>query len=246
METEFSVTIIEPKTPEEVKRNVFKRINTGGLPLSDQEIRNALYTGLATELLQELVKTSSFVEATGGGVHSLRADDQEIVLRLLSFIVRTPEEYQEEAMNTWLAVTMQIINYPQEASKELKELIDTGKVKLSTIDGCNREDLVRKFNLGMIRSKRLFGEHAFRKSTFGKRSPITKALFEMWGSLLSSMKESEFEALYANKHRMMGEYKALLDSPQFNLLIGKRSSTPASVKERFKIIRQLISKYTIP
>lgn len=38
-ETELSVCLILSGTPEDVKFNIFKRINTGGLPLSYQEVR---------------------------------------------------------------------------------------------------------------------------------------------------------------------------------------------------------------
>lgn len=56
LEAEFSVTVINPGTPEEVKRNIFKRINTGGMPLSPQEIRNALYGGAVSGLLNEMAE----------------------------------------------------------------------------------------------------------------------------------------------------------------------------------------------
>ena len=64
LETTFTFTIINPGTPEEVKRNVFKRLNTGGMPLSSQEIRNALYTGRSTRLLNQLSGLKEFKIAT--------------------------------------------------------------------------------------------------------------------------------------------------------------------------------------
>ncbi|MFM7191759.1 MAG: DUF262 domain-containing protein, partial [Microcystaceae cyanobacterium] len=42
-ETEIIVNSIEQDTSENVKFHIFKRINTGGLPLSSQEIRHVIY-----------------------------------------------------------------------------------------------------------------------------------------------------------------------------------------------------------
>lgn len=44
-ETELTLHIIRASTPSNVKFNIFSRINQGGLPLTAQEIRNAVYAG---------------------------------------------------------------------------------------------------------------------------------------------------------------------------------------------------------
>ena len=44
-ETELIINVIEPGTPQEVMFNIFRRINTGGVTLNGQEIRNALHPG---------------------------------------------------------------------------------------------------------------------------------------------------------------------------------------------------------
>jgi hypothetical protein len=67
-ETELVVHVIQPGTPDEVMINIFRRINTGGVPLRPQEIRNALFKGPVRELLKEFASTPAFLSATTGSV----------------------------------------------------------------------------------------------------------------------------------------------------------------------------------
>ena len=76
-ECPVTVYMIKPGTPEDVKYSVFRRINTGGLTLNNQEIRNALAKPRDRELLEELAN-SECSKAMLGDL-SKRMKDQELV-----------------------------------------------------------------------------------------------------------------------------------------------------------------------
>ena len=83
-ETQFIVNVIEPGTPPEVMFNIFRRINTGGVPLNGHEIRHALNPGPVREYLKALARSTEFVYATNGSIKPNRMADRECVLRFLS------------------------------------------------------------------------------------------------------------------------------------------------------------------
>ena len=80
-ETQFVVNVIEPGTPPEVMFNIFRRINTGGIPLNGQEIRHALNPGPVREYLKTLARSTEFVYATNSSIKPNRMTDRECVLR---------------------------------------------------------------------------------------------------------------------------------------------------------------------
>lgn len=248
LETEFTFTIINPGTPEEVKRNIFKRLNTGGMPLSSQEIRNALYIGNATDLLNELATTNEFVSATGGSIKAQRMEDKELILRFIAFIVRQYPTYKRTYnIDTWLSDTMIILNaFPSLDSREFIKNLRNGFINKEDITVMNEENIKKRFILAMERSKKLFGNHAFRKSYPGlKRSPINKSLFETWGVILSGLTEKEFSSLFIKKKSFMDEYKPILSDATFAIAISRDSMKHLSVKYRFTTLLNLINKYII-
>jgi len=163
-ETQLTLFIIRPDTPPEVKFTIFYRINTGGLVLTAQEIRHALFQGQATKLLKDLAQTAEFRRATDDGVSDTRMDARECVLRYLAFHIHPYREYSKSDLNSFLSAAM----------KDLNGLSATEIKKIAA-----------DFLEAMVRANEVFGRRAFRKFAIGyRRGPVNKPLFESWANVL--------------------------------------------------------------
>jgi len=244
LETEFRFTVINPGTPEEIKRNIFKRINIGGMPLTSQEIRHALYQGNSTLLLKRLAESDEFQRATAGSVKDSRMAGRELILRFLAFSVRHYTDYPKNSnMDTFLSDTMRLINImPKLPEQKLSKIFRNSQIPYIRFRDIG--DLKIRFADGMNRSYRLFGRHAFRKSFGGNRRPrINKALFEVWGNLLADLEDNSFETLLDHKKKFSNKYNKLLIHPNFENLISRDSLKCQSVRSKYTILEKIINKY---
>lgn len=57
------VTVLNDKSDLNVRFDLFERLNTGGVALTNQEIRNCIYRGIFNDQLKKLSKTSDFLSA---------------------------------------------------------------------------------------------------------------------------------------------------------------------------------------
>lgn len=241
-ETEMRFTVINPGTPEAVKRNIFKRINTGGMPLTSQEIRHALYEGASSKLINELLNSDDFKKAIGKKIDDSRMGGSELILRLIAFMIIDKKEYKS-GLDSWLSNTMRIINnYPDPTEKQLTKIFSKKKIpvlKIKTI-----EEIKEKFFLSMRRSQQLFDGHAFRKSLPNdpRKSPINKSLFDVWGVLLSELSIDEYNILIKNKDYLLNNYSNLFHSLEFNNSISRHASTVKGIADRYEYINDIILK----
>ncbi|MBK9636386.1 MAG: DUF262 domain-containing protein [Bacteroidetes bacterium] len=107
-QTPITVYVVEKGTPEEVKFNIFKRINTGGLILTPQEIRHALNQGVASEFVATLADHEDFKEATSWIIKTDRMEDRDFVTRFVSFYITPYTEYQPD-LDTFMTKGMGLI-----------------------------------------------------------------------------------------------------------------------------------------
>lgn len=83
------VTVLNDKSDLEVRFDLFERLNTGGVLLTDQEIRNCVFRGDFTTQIKELAKDPNFNKS----IHLKPVDrnngtKEELVLRYFAFIDR--------------------------------------------------------------------------------------------------------------------------------------------------------------
>lgn len=105
---------IQPPTPEQVKFNIFDRVNRGGTSLNNQEMRNALYQGESTRLIKRLSELDIFKQATGGSIKSNHMKDRYIILRFIGFYLyyshNLGDIQYKGSIDEFLAEVMQFLN----------------------------------------------------------------------------------------------------------------------------------------
>ncbi len=218
----MTVYLIAKGTPDKVKFNIFKRINTGGLPLSSQEIRHALNQGKATLMLARLADSPEFKQAVDYGIKDDRMADRECVLRYLAFTI-TPYTKYDRDFDSFLNKAMTDIN--RNSARE-------------------QEDLERKFFRAMRIAKSIFGKDAFRKryKEDAPRQPINKPLFESWSVNFNLLSDEQIGKLAVRKDELRRRFIDLMNSPdrKFNEAISLATGDPKKVRLRFEAIEQLI------
>ena len=217
---QFVAHVIDPQTPYRVKFDIFRRINTGGTPLSAQEIRHCMSKTRSRGFLKELVSDESFVTATGGAlINHPRMADREVALRFVSFRLFTSDDYvQHGSFDEFLGFVTNRLDDP--TSENLDSL---------------RSDFIR----GMTNGYAVFGENAFRKWPWDaeRKSPINRALFESWGTVLADYDETAIgnaaEDLVTRAREMMTNDFEFIHS------ISSSTGTIRNVRTRLGKVREL-------
>jgi len=87
------VITIRKESDKDLKFEIFERLNTGAVPLNDQELRNCIYRGSYNKLLRELASDPDFMFLLGISKPEKRMHDVGLVLRFAAFYHATYLKY---------------------------------------------------------------------------------------------------------------------------------------------------------
>lgn len=219
-ETPIVAYTVERGTPDGIVYNIFQRINTGGLELKPQEIRQALYVGKATALLQKLAEKEEFLQATQHSISTERMADREYVNRFIAF---TELDYVLEYKG----------NIDEYLRKALKKVNHYDEKELLRVE--------KSFYRVMLYCKKIFGKYAFRKyNEKRRRGPINKALFESWSLIFSELSDEELDILVQKREELLERFgKELQNADYINAL---KSGDQYSVARRIEMTKNVVKE----
>jgi len=223
-DTQLITYQIEAQTPKKVRYSIFHRINTGGLVLNAQEIRQALNQGgKSVQFLKDLAEDDIFKKIVG--LKSTRMLDRELVLRFIAF--KLPS-YQEFAFNT------------------MGEFLDDSMDKLNKIkDATLLESLKKQFLETLEFSENILGqEHRFSRSIADdhKTKSLNRSLFDVITVCLSNIDDKK--QFLEKKTLFLEKFLTLLKDEQseFTDAITRGTSGKNAIETRFRIMNEIIKE----
>ncbi len=221
-QTPITVYVVEKGTPEEVKFNIFKRINTGGLILTPQEIRHAMNQGIPADFVAELADLKEFKDATCHIIKTERMEDRDFITRYVSFYLQNYTAYQPD-----------LDGFMNKGMGKIKLLTDTERVEMKS-----------RFIKSMQTAIKLFDDDAFRKRTnvYDRRKPINKALFEVQSVIYAKMSDSQLRLLVNKKNVFKHKFIQLNNDEKFRYAISSGTGQKDSVVRRFSEFKRIIDE----
>ena len=228
--------VIQPMTPDRVKFDIFDRVNRAGTQLNKQEIRNALYQGKATNLLNEISKSDEFNEATENYFKKdTRMKNRYLILRFISFYLyynnklfkgnKNNEDLYKYTgdIDELLGFVMEYLNaFDDEQINKIKNITLRALEQISFYLGANAFRLVDRKEDGTI-----------------KRYPININIFEilMYAMTLLPYKKDEI------RDKLKHEIDSLKKDSNFRKSLNNHRDSEIKVKDRYNMIIKLVGEF---
>ncbi len=218
-DTELAVNILDEKCPQMVKFDVFRRVNTGGLPLNFQEIRNIMALPKVRKLLKKMAECEEFLLATKGRVKDIRMGAQELCLRYLTIL--SAYDWEKRDFKHYHG---------------LLKMMDQMIINLNEMSEKDYEQLFEKFRFAMVNSCAILGEYSFCKIGNNK---INKSLFTSWLVVLVNARPDQ-DILRENVEKLRYTYiNHLKENTEFNIAITSSTGTRKNILKSIEVIRNL-------
>lgn len=218
-----------------IKQLVFERLNTGGVKLSQQEIRNALYAGPFNKLLVELSQLPQHRKAWRLPEYST-AEDAYIPDPLVK------NAFYLEMEDIEMILRFFALRHAKHYTKGMRGFLDLYMEKARNLDSVSLQDLGHLYKKTINLALQIFGEYTFRQylpeaDKWGNSSQ--KAIADAVLVALSGLLDKESE-LVQNKEIAITLIKRAFSEDKDGVLTG-RGNTKADVIDRIEIMRRLFA-----
>jgi len=231
-----SIVLITESAPNQeealyLKQLAFERLNTGGVDLSRQEVRNCLYYGDFNKLLLELAQNHIFAKAWG-----IPIDDDEAIWK--NSLFKKMEDVE-------LVLRFFALRHARKLHGKLEEFLDKYMIKSLSF---SEEDIAILRNLFLktihivhrIYGENLFNPKAFEPQNITFKDQAYKTYYEAVMVGFSNHLDRE-NVLIARKQKVIEATKKLFEEDKNRLLTGG-GKTKADIQKRLRLFDDMLAQ----
>lgn len=159
------VIMITNDSNEEIKYDIFMRLNRGSVHLTEQELRNCLYRGTLNDLLKKLSEDQKWQALLGLKAPHKRMADRELELRFFAI------------KNSWDETTGEVKNYKGRMKSFLNDFMNQNK----NIADTTKDEWQFLFTQTVEKVYSIFGDMAFKRinADSSRENSINRAIMDV-------------------------------------------------------------------
>lgn len=221
-ETMLVVNILDERCSPMIKMDIFRRVNTGGIHLNPQEIRNIMADSDVRKLLVDMSTCNEFILATNGKVNDIRMGAQELCLRYITIL----------SSFNWNLNDFEYYH-------GLIKMMDACILTLNKADVQKLEIILKQFKRVMHQCHMILEEYSFCKLD-NKR--INKSLFTSWAIVLCYY-NLEDNLIVMNKEKIRKKYfETLQNDREFYNSITSSTGSRKYISYAIRVIRKILEE----
>lgn len=209
--------IITQDSHPEIRFEVFERLNTGSMQLTDQEIRNAIFRGAFNDLIKSLADQPRWLKVLRKRHLDKRMRDDELVLRFFAM---------HDTYLTYQAPLSRFLNHYSVNKRD-------------SLDEIEKQRLTVLFETTVDKVSGVFTDHAFRTHTDVWETQINRALFDAVMLVFSKLPPQKLIAMSGQINQAL---ISLCSNQEFLVAISRSTADRGSVFSRIRLFSQALSE----
>jgi hypothetical protein len=219
-----AIIILRQSDPD-IKYQVFQRLNTGGIKLNPQEIRNSAWPSELNNMILDESESREFHAALGIKEKSKSSvyremRDAEFVLRFLTF---------HKDWDTF--------------SGGMGRRLDEYMAENQGLPKAEVDELRESFRIAVRKSVAAFGDHVFRRWVPAPKSYWRKqVLAAAYDAEIFAVLDFDEQRLRENRELLVAGLVTLFEDPDFRRSVDSATNTPSYFRDRIKAVRAMIAE----
>ena len=239
-----AIILLKESTPSDesalqLRRYVFQRLNTGGVRLNAQEIRNSVYSGRFNDLLLELSRNDLFT--TMWDIPPLEPDEETEPSGKLrrNALFRQMQDAE-------LVLRVFALLDPDNVGSGMRNTLDNSMAKYSEYNGWQLNEMRAEFLRALQLAEAIGGDQAFRlpPGATQRRRPSASLYDGLMVALMRNLDQADHIKRHAEQ--IYGILNREFENPEFYELVVGRANTRASTLDRARHIERLIESVINP